>query len=178
MRHTGKSLRYDSDNWSYINLVFIRCKHPLQPSSLFDVGILVFIRGWTPASQTDSPHIFPRHARSCESPAWNPIPLKHINIKLNISFFCFQLMLSLFFKVSLFLKDQIQNPNGRFALTTSGPVPHGTDVPGLIRYVGYSVCRWFTYSFEMNFKESINVNQKYVLSHICHCQCNRAFYAK
>uniref|UniRef100_A0A3P8NQL7 Organic solute carrier partner 1a n=1 Tax=Astatotilapia calliptera TaxID=8154 RepID=A0A3P8NQL7_ASTCA len=36
-------------------------------------------------------------------------------------------------RVSLFLKDQIQNPNGRFALTTSGPVPHGTDVPGLIR---------------------------------------------
>lgn len=83
-------------------------------------------------------------------------------------------MPSLFFKVSLFLKDQIQNPNGRFALMTSGPVPHGTDVPGLIRYVGYSVCRWFTYSFEMNFKESINVNQKYVLSHICHGQCNVA----
>ncbi|KAM6958800.1 protein OSCP1a, partial [Aplochiton taeniatus] len=36
-------------------------------------------------------------------------------------------------RVSLFLKDKIQNPNGRFALTTSGPVPHGTIVPGLIR---------------------------------------------
>ncbi|KAM4539896.1 protein OSCP1a [Odontesthes bonariensis] len=36
-------------------------------------------------------------------------------------------------RVSLFLKNQIQNPNGRFVLTTSGPVPHGTDVPGLIR---------------------------------------------
>uniref|UniRef100_A0A668T389 Organic solute carrier partner 1a n=2 Tax=Oreochromis aureus TaxID=47969 RepID=A0A668T389_OREAU len=36
-------------------------------------------------------------------------------------------------RVSLFLKNQIQNPNGRFALMTSGPVPHGTDVPGLIR---------------------------------------------
>ncbi|XP_030597260.1 protein OSCP1a isoform X1 [Archocentrus centrarchus] len=36
-------------------------------------------------------------------------------------------------RVSLFLKNQIQNPNGRFALTTSGPVPQGTDVPGLIR---------------------------------------------
>ncbi|GLD59320.1 protein OSCP1-like protein [Lates japonicus] len=36
-------------------------------------------------------------------------------------------------EVSLFLKIQVQNPNGRFALSTSGPVPHGTDVPGLIR---------------------------------------------
>ncbi|XP_051811743.1 protein OSCP1a [Acanthochromis polyacanthus] len=36
-------------------------------------------------------------------------------------------------RVSLFLKNQIQNPNGRFAMAPSGPVPHGTDVPGLIR---------------------------------------------
>ncbi|XP_035537563.1 protein OSCP1a [Morone saxatilis] len=36
-------------------------------------------------------------------------------------------------RVSLFLKSQVQNPNGRFALSTSGPVPHGIDVPGLIR---------------------------------------------
>ncbi|XP_041867217.1 protein OSCP1-like [Melanotaenia boesemani] len=36
-------------------------------------------------------------------------------------------------RVSLFLKNQIQNPSGRFALATSGPVPHGIDVPGLIR---------------------------------------------
>ncbi|KAG8005370.1 Protein OSCP1, partial [Nibea albiflora] len=36
-------------------------------------------------------------------------------------------------RVSLFLKNQVQNPNGRFALSTSGPVPHGGDVPGLIR---------------------------------------------
>ncbi|KAL3043560.1 hypothetical protein OYC64_003426 [Pagothenia borchgrevinki] len=36
-------------------------------------------------------------------------------------------------RVSLFLKILVQNPNGRFALSTSGPVPHGIDVPGLIR---------------------------------------------
>ncbi|XP_061597991.1 protein OSCP1-like isoform X2 [Cololabis saira] len=36
-------------------------------------------------------------------------------------------------RVSLFLKNQIQNPNGRFVLPTSGPVPRGIDVPGLIR---------------------------------------------
>ncbi|KAM9838867.1 protein OSCP1a [Aulostomus maculatus] len=36
-------------------------------------------------------------------------------------------------RVSLFLKSQVQNPNGRFALSTSGPVPHGIEVPGVIR---------------------------------------------
>ncbi|XP_042363145.1 protein OSCP1a [Plectropomus leopardus] len=36
-------------------------------------------------------------------------------------------------RVSLFLKNQVQNPNGRFAMSTSGPVPYGIDVPGLIR---------------------------------------------
>ncbi|XP_060948972.1 LOW QUALITY PROTEIN: protein OSCP1a [Limanda limanda] len=36
-------------------------------------------------------------------------------------------------RVSLFQKNKSQNPNGRFALSTSGPVPHGIDVPGLIR---------------------------------------------
>ncbi|XP_039676952.1 protein OSCP1a isoform X2 [Perca fluviatilis] len=36
-------------------------------------------------------------------------------------------------RVSLFLKNQLQNPNGRFSLSTSGPVPYGMDVPGLIR---------------------------------------------
>uniref|UniRef100_A0A3B4ARK8 Organic solute carrier partner 1a n=1 Tax=Periophthalmus magnuspinnatus TaxID=409849 RepID=A0A3B4ARK8_9GOBI len=36
-------------------------------------------------------------------------------------------------RVSLFLKSQIQNPNGRFVLATSGPVPQGVEVPGLIR---------------------------------------------
>ncbi|KAM3858019.1 protein OSCP1a [Diretmus argenteus] len=36
-------------------------------------------------------------------------------------------------RVSVFLRDKVQNPNGRFALPTSGPVPHGVEVPGLIR---------------------------------------------
>ncbi|KAM7384582.1 hypothetical protein PAMA_011780 [Pampus argenteus] len=36
-------------------------------------------------------------------------------------------------RVSIFLKNQVQKPNGRFAMSTSGPVPPGTDVPGLIR---------------------------------------------
>ncbi|XP_057684098.1 protein OSCP1a [Corythoichthys intestinalis] len=36
-------------------------------------------------------------------------------------------------RVSIFLKNKIQNPNGRFAMPTSGPVPHGMDVPGTIR---------------------------------------------
>ncbi|RVE66663.1 hypothetical protein OJAV_G00109410 [Oryzias javanicus] len=36
-------------------------------------------------------------------------------------------------RVSLLLKNQIQKPNGRFTLATSGPVPHAGEVPGLIR---------------------------------------------
>uniref|UniRef100_A0A8C1MJ77 Organic solute carrier partner 1a n=1 Tax=Cyprinus carpio TaxID=7962 RepID=A0A8C1MJ77_CYPCA len=37
-------------------------------------------------------------------------------------------------RVSIFLKEKIQNPNGHFVLQTSGPVPYGFEVPGLIRY--------------------------------------------
>nr|XP_033812517.1 protein OSCP1 [Geotrypetes seraphini] len=36
-------------------------------------------------------------------------------------------------RVSIFLKDKVQNSNGRFVLPTCGPVPWGTEVPGLIR---------------------------------------------
>uniref|UniRef100_A0A7N4NYY5 Organic solute carrier partner 1 n=1 Tax=Sarcophilus harrisii TaxID=9305 RepID=A0A7N4NYY5_SARHA len=36
-------------------------------------------------------------------------------------------------EVSIFLKDKVQNSNGRFVLPISGPVPWGTKVPGLIR---------------------------------------------
>ncbi|TKS88178.1 Protein OSCP1 [Collichthys lucidus] len=43
-------------------------------------------------------------------------------------------------RVSLFLKNQVQNPNGRFSLSTSGPVPHGGDVPGLIRICEELTC--------------------------------------
>lgn len=36
-------------------------------------------------------------------------------------------------KVSTFLKDKVQNSNGRFVLPVSGPVPWGMEVPGVIR---------------------------------------------
>ncbi|KAI5947067.1 protein OSCP1 isoform X4 [Manis javanica] len=36
-------------------------------------------------------------------------------------------------RVSIFLKDRVQNSSGRFVLPVSGPVPWGTEVPGLIR---------------------------------------------
>ncbi|MCJ8728494.1 hypothetical protein PDJAM_G00005090 [Pangasius djambal] len=39
-------------------------------------------------------------------------------------------------RVSIFLKDKVQNSNGRFVLPTSGPVPYGTHSPGLIRMFG------------------------------------------
>uniref|UniRef100_A0A672KBX4 Organic solute carrier partner 1a n=1 Tax=Sinocyclocheilus grahami TaxID=75366 RepID=A0A672KBX4_SINGR len=35
-------------------------------------------------------------------------------------------------RVSIFLKEKIQNPNGHFVVQTSGPVPYGFEVPGLI----------------------------------------------
>ncbi|KAK7139477.1 hypothetical protein R3I93_016572 [Phoxinus phoxinus] len=37
-------------------------------------------------------------------------------------------------RISIFLKEKIQNPNGHFVLQTAGPVPHGFEVPGLIRW--------------------------------------------
>ncbi|XP_061839161.1 protein OSCP1a isoform X1 [Nerophis lumbriciformis] len=36
-------------------------------------------------------------------------------------------------RVAMFLKNLIQNPNGRFALSASGPMPQGVDLPGTIR---------------------------------------------
>ncbi|OBS81663.1 hypothetical protein A6R68_20124, partial [Neotoma lepida] len=36
-------------------------------------------------------------------------------------------------QVSTFLKDKVQNSNGRFVLPVSGPVPWGIEVPGVIR---------------------------------------------
>ncbi|KAL5011115.1 hypothetical protein ScPMuIL_013420 [Solemya velum] len=36
-------------------------------------------------------------------------------------------------RVSIFLKDKVQNSNGRFVLPTSGPLPWGTEVPGIIK---------------------------------------------
>ncbi|KAI4810750.1 protein OSCP1 isoform X1 [Pseudochaenichthys georgianus] len=64
-----------------------------------------------------------------------------IQIYTNLSSGEFQLIrqtLLIFFqdmhiRVSIFLKDKVQNSNGRFVLPTSGPVPYGTQVPGLIR---------------------------------------------
>ena len=38
-----------------------------------------------------------------------------------------------FLQVSLFLNNKVQNPNGHFALPPSGPVPQGSEVPGVIR---------------------------------------------
>ncbi|XP_061452414.1 protein OSCP1 isoform X3 [Rhineura floridana] len=36
-------------------------------------------------------------------------------------------------RVSILLKDKVQNSNGHFVLPTSGPIPWGTEIPGLIR---------------------------------------------
>ncbi|XP_031569367.1 protein OSCP1-like [Actinia tenebrosa] len=39
-------------------------------------------------------------------------------------------------RVSIFLKDKVQNSNGRFVISIDGPVPWDTEVPGPIRYFG------------------------------------------
>uniref|UniRef100_A0A8C6TNP7 Organic solute carrier partner 1a n=1 Tax=Neogobius melanostomus TaxID=47308 RepID=A0A8C6TNP7_9GOBI len=36
-------------------------------------------------------------------------------------------------RMSVFMQSRVQNMNGRFVLGTTGPVPHGAEVPGLIR---------------------------------------------
>ncbi|NXD16770.1 OSCP1 protein, partial [Nothocercus nigrocapillus] len=41
-------------------------------------------------------------------------------------------------RVSIFLKDKVQNCNGRFVLPISGPVPWGTEIPGLIRMFNHN----------------------------------------
>ncbi|KAM6045198.1 protein OSCP1 isoform 2-T2 [Chlamydotis macqueenii] len=41
-------------------------------------------------------------------------------------------------RVSIFLKDKVQSSNGRFVLPISGPVPWGTEVPGLIRMFNHN----------------------------------------
>ncbi|XP_033635989.1 protein OSCP1-like [Asterias rubens] len=37
-------------------------------------------------------------------------------------------------RVSIFLKDKVQNSNGRFVLPVAGAVPYGAEIPGSIRY--------------------------------------------
>ncbi|GAA6095467.1 protein OSCP1a isoform X1 [Tachysurus ichikawai] len=37
-------------------------------------------------------------------------------------------------RVSIYMKENLQNADGSFVMPTSGPVPHGNEVPGLIRY--------------------------------------------
>ncbi|EDV25143.1 uncharacterized protein TRIADDRAFT_50333 [Trichoplax adhaerens] len=37
-------------------------------------------------------------------------------------------------RVSIFLKDKVQNSNGRFSLPVDSPIPYGTEMPGVIRF--------------------------------------------
>jgi len=39
--------------------------------------------------------------------------------------------------VSIFLKDKVQNSNGKFVISLDGPVPWESEVPGTIRLVLY-----------------------------------------
>uniref|UniRef100_A0A8C9XC78 Organic solute carrier partner 1 n=1 Tax=Sander lucioperca TaxID=283035 RepID=A0A8C9XC78_SANLU len=55
------------------------------------------------------------------------------DMHIRVSALCCLLLCFPLCQVSIFLKDKVQNSNGRFVLPTSGPVPYGTQVPGLIR---------------------------------------------
>ncbi|XP_066288718.1 protein OSCP1-like [Branchiostoma lanceolatum] len=49
-------------------------------------------------------------------------------------------------RVSIFLKDKVQNTNGRFVLPCSGPLPFGAEIPGTIRL----------YNADGNMSKSVN----------------------
>lgn len=76
------------------------------------------------------------------------------------------IFLSFLFQVSIFLKDKVQNSNGRFVLPTTGSLPHGTENPGLIRFV--QLCR-FPKSYQI-LKYNTNERKSY--------QNNFFFFAK
>lgn len=59
-------------------------------------------------------------------------------------------------RVSIFLKDGVQLPNGRFVLTKEGQVPWGTDTPGTIRF--------FNEEGQQKSVSSFNVPGKYHLA--------------
>ncbi|XP_052709052.1 protein OSCP1-like isoform X4 [Crassostrea angulata] len=50
-------------------------------------------------------------------------------------------------RVSIFLKDKVQNSNGRFVLPTGGAVPYGAEVPGTIKLFNASGAEVKTSSF-------------------------------
>lgn len=50
-------------------------------------------------------------------------------------------------EVSIFLKDKVQNSNGRFVLPTGGAVPYGAEVPGTIKLFNASGAEVKTSSF-------------------------------
>lgn len=77
---------------------------------------------------TNSPDLLSGHAYQGEFSSFHPVVTvvsPCILLRDLSGFFVYQ--------VSIFLKDKVQNSNGRFVLPTSGPVPFGTQVPGTIR---------------------------------------------
>ena len=57
-------------------------------------------------------------------------------------------------RVSVFLRDKVQNQNGRFVISCDGPVPYGSDIPGTIQTYSNGRSSVSRFPVEGNYKES------------------------
>ncbi|XP_028415407.1 protein OSCP1-like [Dendronephthya gigantea] len=62
-------------------------------------------------------------------------------------------------RVSIFLKDKVQNTNGKFVLPTDGAVPFSSEVPGTIRYYDENGKVYKTNEFSSNCKHHLSDKQ-------------------
>ena len=62
-------------------------------------------------------------------------------------------------RVSIFLKDRVQNSNGKFVLPTNGAVPFTSDVPGTIRYYDENGKVFKTSEFDSGCKHHLSDKQ-------------------
>lgn len=56
-----------------------------------------------------------------------------LNYKIFLKWKLNEMRFEIVLQVSIFLKDKVQNSNGRFVLPTGGAVPYGAEVPGTIK---------------------------------------------
>ena len=111
-----------------------------------------FILWWVYADQTNIAQLFPGHAHSgkCLGLWWEQFSFEAKETVHNWDRSLFQ--------VSIFLKDKVQNSNGRFVLPTNGLVPCGIEEPGVIRWEKY-----FTHNTNSNIFKMLSSCSKSVM---------------
>ncbi|XP_072036305.1 protein OSCP1-like [Amphiura filiformis] len=62
-------------------------------------------------------------------------------------------------RVSIFLKDRVQNSNGKFVLPLGGQIPYGAEIPGTIRYFNEDGKQTSTLEFHVNGKYLASLNE-------------------